>query len=91
MKLGTLILSAGTLCLVCTALYISFSSVGAETIDGVQPRYLLPMMLTSLLMLKPNYIRNPIPDKWYHGMMLLGMCVVSLIGMHPLLLLLAAV
>ena len=38
-----------------------------------------------------NYIRNPIPDKWYHGMMLLGMCVVSLIGMHPLLLLLAAV
>lgn len=38
----------GALVLVITAIYVSFSDVGATTIDGCQPRYILPVLFPFL-------------------------------------------
>lgn len=37
-------ITAAVLVLICTSLYISFTAVGSDTIAGVQPRYLLPLV-----------------------------------------------
>jgi len=48
-----------TIILISTALYISFTPVGSSTINGVQPRYLLPFLCPILLLLrKSNIIRS---------------------------------
>lgn len=38
----------GAVVLVITALYVSFTAVGANTVDGCQPRYLLPIIFPFL-------------------------------------------
>lgn len=40
----TIIISFVTLCLVCSALYVSFTPVGLDTIYGVQHRYYIPLL-----------------------------------------------
>lgn len=44
--------------LVCTSLYITFTAVGSETIAGVQPRYLLPLMSPFFLFIFNFHIEN---------------------------------
>lgn len=44
-SLWSLFLFAVTLFGICTALYLSFTAVGLTTVAGVQPRYLLPLVL----------------------------------------------
>ncbi len=44
LKASSLVSFAGTLALVATALYISFTPVGAATINGCQYRYILPTL-----------------------------------------------
>lgn len=40
-----LVLCVATLLLIAAALYISFTPVGSSTVEGVQPRYLIPLIL----------------------------------------------
>ena len=40
--------------LVVTALYVSFTPVGYNTVNGCQPRYLLPLMFPFYIFLAPN-------------------------------------
>lgn len=46
------------LCLIWTALYLSFTPVGADQINGVQGRYYIPLTLLILLALSPSGIKN---------------------------------
>lgn len=41
----------GTVCLVATALYITFTPVGYYTINGCQPRYLLPLLFPAFALI----------------------------------------
>lgn len=50
-KGGSAVFLFGTLCLVATALYITFSPVGYYTIIGCQPRYLLPLLYPAAALL----------------------------------------
>lgn len=43
-RIWTIILAIVTSSLIVTAIYISFNPVGTETIQGCQPRYLLPIL-----------------------------------------------
>ena len=43
-RLWVVFLSLVAIFLVCTALYISFTPVGLPTVNGMQPRYLLPLV-----------------------------------------------
>lgn len=56
-----LLLMFCTVCLISTALYISFTPVGASSIVGVQPRYLLPLVFPTLVYLGSSRIKNEIP------------------------------
>ncbi len=44
----------GIFVLIATAMYLSFTPVGANGIAGIQPRYFIPMLLVLLLILAPT-------------------------------------
>lgn len=48
-KVACLVGFVGAFALIATALYVSFTSVGLDTIAGVQHRYLLPLLACALL------------------------------------------
>lgn len=48
-------------CLISTALYITFTPVGADAIGGVQPRYLLPLVFPTLVYVGISRIKNELP------------------------------
>lgn len=45
-------------CLIWTALYLSFTVVGADSIAGVQGRYFIPLVIPGLLLFNFNSIEN---------------------------------
>ena len=47
------------LCLIWTALYLSFTPVGADQINGVQGRYYIPLTLLLLLAVAPSALKKP--------------------------------
>ena len=62
-KTMALLLGFVTICLVWTAIYLSFTPVGADIIRGVQGRYHLPVTMLILLALRTGHIRNTIPKR----------------------------
>ena len=51
-----LFLMFGTLCLVCTSMYLIYCSVGADWIGGCQPRYLIPLIFPCLMLAAPEVL-----------------------------------
>lgn len=51
-------------CLVATSMYVAITPVGADTIQGCQERYMMPVLLAMVLQLRPNWALNPIPKKY---------------------------
>ena len=47
----SLVLNVITVALIATALYVSFTAVGSETIAGCQPRYQIPLLFCTLVFL----------------------------------------
>lgn len=54
-----------TILLICTALYISFTAVGSETIAGVQSRYLIPLLFPALFILSRGWIHTTLERNSY--------------------------
>ena len=52
--------------LIWSALYLSFTPVGLNTINGVQGRYFLPLLFPILLFIQPRRIQNKINPKIYN-------------------------
>ncbi|MBO4338012.1 MAG: DUF2142 domain-containing protein [Lachnospiraceae bacterium] len=50
-RILTVIMCFGVTCIIWTSMYISFTSVGADTIKGVQGRYFTPLLLPLFLVL----------------------------------------
>lgn len=59
-------------CFIWTAMYISFTPVGADTINGVQGRYFIPIILPLLLLFQTGRIENRIPARIYNAVVLLA-------------------
>jgi len=59
-KIYILALIFATICLIWTALYISFTPVGSNFINGVQSRYYLPLVVPLLFMLRSSKIETSI-------------------------------
>lgn len=74
----SLILLFGIILLIWTALYLSFTPVGLTTVNGVQPRYFLPLLLPLLLCIKPKNLYFNIKSKMYHLVVLLIPVIVFL-------------
>ena len=60
-----LFLLFGTLCLVCTSMYLIFNPVGAEWIGGCQPRYMIPLIFPTLMLSAPEVLAWIAWDKIY--------------------------
>ena len=52
-RLIILALSFGLICMMATALYIDFTPVASETINGCHPRYLMPLIAPLALTIAP--------------------------------------
>lgn len=66
----TTILSIGIILLIITALYISFTPVGADTVKGCQTRYLLPFLFPMLYILGSPKMVNKVDTIAYRGVIL---------------------
>ncbi|MCI6997637.1 MAG: DUF2142 domain-containing protein [Eubacterium sp.] len=75
-KIPTLILTAGVVGMIWTALYLSFTEVGQEVIEGVQGRYYIPLMISMLLMFYSDKIRTTWKKQNYN--MVLSCCIIFL-------------
>lgn len=70
-KLFILILLFSSVCLIWTALYLSFTPVGINQINGVQARYYLPLLLPFIFVLRPKNIISEIDRSKYHTFVML--------------------
>lgn len=65
-RISIIVLLFGVILFVWTALYLAFTPIGLNTINGVQPRYFLPLLLPVLISIKPNSVKHNITDKYYN-------------------------
>ena len=63
--MSILVICLGVSVLIWTALYVSYTPVGALEIAGVQPRYFLPLAFPMLLILHSDKIKHNISDRIY--------------------------
>ena len=63
------VLLFGTLVLMSTAMYAWFSEVGSPTFDGMQFRYLLPLLYPAMALMGSNRTRNRVDPALYHGVL----------------------
>lgn len=70
------------ICFIWTALYISYTPVGSGTINGVQGRYFIPIVLPLLLIFNTDKIQSKLPDKLYNSAIILlpTLITYSMIG-----------
>ena len=71
-----------SLVLVYLALYISFTPVGAPVVDGVQPRYMFPLALPVLLLLRRPGIRHTLAPQTLLRLTFLPILLLNLTGLY---------
>jgi len=81
---ATLIL--GTILLIWTALYLSFTPVGLTTINGVQERYFLPLLLPVFLLIRSKEINLKFKNKIYNLAVLIIPSTIFLCSIFKLVL-----
>ena len=64
-KISILVICLGVCVLIWTALYASYTPVGANSIAGVQPRYFLPLTFPMLLVLHSDKVKNKFSSNFY--------------------------
>ncbi|MCI8409684.1 MAG: DUF2142 domain-containing protein [Lachnospiraceae bacterium] len=62
-RVWTFLIIFGTICLVATALYVSFTPVGYHTVNGCQYRYLIPILFPLLYFFHVNKIGEIVSKK----------------------------
>ena len=66
-KAFMLVILFGTVALVATSMYVSFTPVGSSSINGCQQRYLLPLFFPAMMLVCPGKIRNDLNKTLYNG------------------------
>lgn len=75
------VLLLGVIGLIWTALYLSYTPVGAAQINGVQARYYIPLLLPIYLWAAPERVKSDIPAGIYHRILSGGSLVFLLDGL----------
>ena len=81
--IASVVVTVGIFALIATAMYMDYTPVGLSQINGVQQRYLLPLIFPTLVFLGPSKWgitgKEPAPRVWvYNGAVLLVMALVVL-------------
>lgn len=69
-----------------SALYVDFTPVGATTINGVQNRYFLPLLLPLLFCLQIPNIQSKFTEKYYNFIILTIACVTTIVMIYSYIL-----
>lgn len=85
-KMLILTLVLGICLLIWTALYISFTPVGSNTINGVQSRYFIPLIFPFLLCFQTPKISNKFKQQNYNLVMFCLLSVVVMFSIYQLIL-----
>ena len=64
-RLGIICVALIVISMIFTALYLDFTEVGSLVIEGVQARYLIPILWGTLLSIQTTDIKNMIPKRKY--------------------------
>ncbi len=64
-----LLIIFGTAGLVATSMYVAFTPVGSGTVNGCQPRYILPLFYPALMMFGFSGTHNRANRKFYNGLL----------------------
>ncbi|MBQ6564384.1 MAG: DUF2142 domain-containing protein [Clostridia bacterium] len=72
----------GTVALVATSMYVSYTGVGSSDISGCQPRYLIPVLFPAIMLLGSGKIRNEMNQALYNGIVFAG---VGYVGFYSVL------
>jgi len=84
-RVPVILIYLATVALVCTALYVQFTAVKSATIDGVQPRYLIPLLFPLLFVIGSRRLKNPLNKNIYNIIILGSMAFILLQGTWDLL------
>ena len=79
-KIVMIILVMTIIILIATALYVSFTPVALNTINGCQPRYLIPLMFGFFSFLGTNKWENKLSLKMYNGFVITLVAVLLLVN-----------
>jgi uncharacterized membrane protein len=74
------------ICLVWTALYLSFTPVGANQIFGVQSRYYLPLLVPILYMIRSTRIETKISPLVLNRIVFAGCSLIALFTIYDFIL-----
>ncbi|MBR5108636.1 MAG: DUF2142 domain-containing protein [Clostridia bacterium] len=85
-KLLSVLLAFGTICLAATSMYIIFTPVGLNTINGCQERYMLPVVLPMLLIVQPTILIKKLPKNIFNAAILGFAGVILLDGIWSFIL-----
>lgn len=85
-RIATFVCVAGISLLIWTALYLSFTPVGNLTINGVQGRYFIPLLLLILLISQSSKIKCNINQKYYLAATTIAPVLVIFMSIFELLL-----
>ena len=72
-KTVVIVLEFGLICLIATALYVDFTPVASETIQGCHPRYLMPLIAPFTLTIAPTFFAIKQKKAIYNGAVLATM------------------
>ena len=78
-RLSILAANLATIIFIWTALYLTFTPVGSNTINGVQSRYFLPLFFPLLLCLQPKSVHSTIKPKYYNAIIIAIPALTNLI------------
>lgn len=73
----------GIMVLVATSMYIAFTPVGLDTVNGCQPRYMLPLFFPGLMLIGSQKMVNRMNKTLYNG---LAFAVMGYAGFSSILL-----
>ena len=79
-KAGVMIIDIGIVILIATALYVSFTPVRYESINGCQARYLLPLYAGIFMMIGSNKIENKMSEKLYNSGVIIANILILLLS-----------
>lgn len=73
-RIYSIVLVMISIAVTATSMYVNFTGVGADSISGLQPRYLLPLVFPTMALCVNNKLvlplRSRIPDGLYNGVIL---------------------
>lgn len=85
-RLSFLVVLLGVILLIWTALYLSFTPVGYNIINGVQPRYFLPLLFPLLIVFNTSKIKSNISENVYNFIIFIIPILVFMISIYQLVL-----